>query len=245
MSRFCPIYVQLGISVFPKLKIWTLTLFPKSNICQDSVQCKKWQHFKLQWTEFGQALDFYVKSVSKRLWIWHRFDRDLTRLRQQLDKPFTWPISGLTLDRDLTMFGQRLDFLSSLCPTIHRQVVPTRQGKEGRGSRRGETWEPCLATAPLCKYHAELPSAASRGLTSHHGTLRFRSYVELVSSFYGATRNICETASNPFKWYTWSCWKCSIEWKVVVSTFHSKLCGGNGKVLCFSVDVIGWARKTY
>ena len=98
--------------------------FPSPIFVQILSNAKKWQHFKLQWTEFGQAVDFHVQSVSRRFWIWHKFDRDLTRLRQQLDKPSTWPISGLTLDRDLTMFGQRLDFLSSLCPTIQCQVVP-------------------------------------------------------------------------------------------------------------------------
>ena len=80
--------------------------------------------FKLLWTEFGQALDLYVQSLSKRSWTWHRFDRALTRLGQQWDRPSTRPFLGQTIDIALTLFGQRLDFLSSPCPTIQRKLVP-------------------------------------------------------------------------------------------------------------------------
>ena len=80
---------------------------------------------QLLWTEFGQAVDFYVQSLSKRSWTWHRFDRALTRLGQQWDRFSTWPVFGQTFDMALTLFGQRLDFLSSPCPTIQRKLVPS------------------------------------------------------------------------------------------------------------------------
>ena len=133
-STLCPKYVHVqslsslspisnfGIS---KAQMWTLKTFPRSKVCPDTVQCKNRHNYKLMWTEFGQAVDFYVQSLSIGSWNWHRFDRALTRLGHQWDKPSTRPFFGQTFDIPLTLFGQRLDFLSSPCPTTHWWVVPT------------------------------------------------------------------------------------------------------------------------
>ena len=68
----------------------------------------------------GQMLDFHVQSLSNNL----SLDRHLTGLGQRLDRPCILPAFGQALDKAWTDLGQRLDFLSSLCPTKHWSGVP-------------------------------------------------------------------------------------------------------------------------
>ena len=97
VSKVCPFHefvqslsnIQFWYFKSSKYEPWTL--FPRSKVCPDTVQCKNWHDFKLIRTEFGQVVDFYIQSLSNLSWAWRRFDRTLTRLGQQLDRPSTWP----------------------------------------------------------------------------------------------------------------------------------------------------------
>ena len=60
----------------------------------------------------GQTLDFHIRSLSKH----HFFGQGFDKLPLLLDSRRTDLVHGQTLDRVLTDFGQRLDFLSNLCP---------------------------------------------------------------------------------------------------------------------------------
>ena len=178
VSKVCPFHefvqslsnIQFWYFKSSKYEPWTL--FPRSKVCPDTVQCKNWHDFKLIRTEFGQVVDFYIQSLSNLSWAWRRFDRTLTRLGQQLDRPSTWPFFGQTFDKTLTLFGQRLDFLSSPCPTTHWLLVPTnvRVFCGGRwlmvlGRRRRKLDHKSNPSVPLFMLHFETdlrPSVSSR-----------------------------------------------------------------------------------
>ena len=76
----------------------------------------------------GEMWDFHVQSLSNNL----SLDRHLTGLGQRLDRPCILPAFGQALDKAWTDLGQRLDFLSSLCPTKHWSGVPKETLRERR-----------------------------------------------------------------------------------------------------------------
>ena len=122
ISNDCPESVQhLICFICQKVKIQAMSRYcPSASL---SRVCPIWNFvfFKsFDWTMFGQMLDFLVQSLSKNL----SLDRHLTGLGHRLDRPCILPAFGQAMDKAWTDLRQRLDFLSSLCPTKHWSGVP-------------------------------------------------------------------------------------------------------------------------
>ena len=122
ISNDCPESVQhLICFICQKVKIQA-----KSRYCPSASLSRVCPIFKFcfftsfYWTMCGQMPDFQVQSLSKSLIL----DRHLTGNGHRLDRPCILPAFGQTLDKARTEIGQRLDFLSTLCPTKHWSGVP-------------------------------------------------------------------------------------------------------------------------
>ena len=83
------------------------------------------------WTICGQILDVHVQHLYNCFWAGRGLETQAWQVVQELDRVLSWldrdwtePVLWQILDKHWIDMTKRLDFLSSLCPTNHRQRAP-------------------------------------------------------------------------------------------------------------------------